>query len=171
MRVNALNSPIYLLRYCGTTPPSNFTSTSNQLFIKFHSDNLQTRQGFLASYDRVISLCSLNLCKEGEGDCIVDSQCEGSLVCGHMNCANTTITDCCTRTCNNDSDCMNQECHNNLCRLNSYSTDWSLCSQEAPCADGEGDCDDHTDCQGALLCGNGNCAMGPTGMDCCSHGN
>ena len=116
-----------------------------------------------------ISSCSLNLCKEGEGDCDEDSECEGSLVCGHLNCANTTITDCCTRTCNNDSDCVNQECNTNInhCRLDSSSTDWSLCSQESPCADGEGDCDHHLDCEGSLMCGSNNCATGPTGLDCC----
>ena len=52
---------------------------------------------------------------------------------------------------------------------NDDTTGWSNCSQDAPCADGEGDCDNHTDCEGALLCGNDNCAGGPTGMDCCTN--
>ena len=44
----------------------------------------------------------------------------------------------------------------------------STCSLNSPCSNGRGDCDHHTDCEGALLCGNDNCASGPTGMDCCT---
>ena len=64
---------------------------------------------------------------------------------------------------------MNQDCdaYLNQCRLDTYSTDWDNCSQASPCAEGEGDCDDHTDCEGELVCGNDNCASGTTGMDCC----
>ena len=45
---------------------------------------------------------------------------------------------------------------------------WSLCSQGSPCIIGEGDCDGDAECVGSLLCGNDNCASGPTGMDCCA---
>ena len=161
---------ILFVRYCGTVMPSNFTSSSNELFIKFHSDGGANRPGFLISYETFIRHCSLTLCKEGEGDCGMDSECEGSLVCGQMNCVNSTLRHCCTKTCNNDSDCFNQECNTdiNQCRLDSYSTDWSKCRQDSPCADGEGDCDHNTDCEGTLLCGNDNCVSGPTGMDCCT---
>ena len=64
---------------------------------------------------------------------------------------------------------MNQDCdaYFNQCRLDTYSTDWDKCSQASPCAEGEGDCDEHTDCEGELVCGNDNCASGTTGMDCC----
>ena len=35
-------------------------------------------------------------CKEGEGDCDDDAECEGELVCGINNCAwNSTFDDCC----------------------------------------------------------------------------
>ena len=146
------------------TMPSNFTSSGSQLFFKFRSDGSATGPGFLISYDTVIAYCSLTLCKEGEGDCNLDSQCEGSLVCGHMNCMNSTITDCCTQSCSNDTECTSGDCNMeyNQCYL------WSDCSPDAPCAYGEGHCDDHTDCDGTLLCGNDNCASGPTGMDCCT---
>ena len=151
--------------------PSNFTSFSNELFIKFHSDEYETRPGFLISYEsvHVSTYCSLTLCKEGEGDCGMDSECEGSLVCGKMNCANSTLRHCCTKACNNDSDCFNQECNNdiNQCRLDSYSTDWSKCSQDSPCADGKGDCDNDGECEGLLVCGNNKCLGGPSTMDCC----
>ena len=111
------------------------------------------------------------ICMEGEGGCSNDTECEVALVCGINNCAmGSPDTNCCTKICNNDSDCFNQECNNDLnqCRLDSYSTDWSNCSQDSPCHKGVGDCDHHTDCKGTLLCGIDNCASGPTGMDCCT---
>ena len=42
-----------LNRYCGTNTPSEFTSSSNELFIKFHTDGSYTYSGFLAAYERV----------------------------------------------------------------------------------------------------------------------
>ena len=114
--------------------------------------------------------CFTTLCAEGEGDCEFDSQCEGSLVCGHMNCVNSTLQNCCTHPCNNDSDCITSgECdaENSLCRLNSDSIDWSRCGPGSQCADGEGDCDDDSECNETLLCGNDNCGSGPIEMDCC----
>ena len=119
-----------------------------------------------------MSTCSQeSQCTLGEGDCDNDGECEGSLVCGNNNCeSGPNDLDCCTITCSKDSDCLNQECktETNQCRLDSNSTNWSKCSHDSPCADGEGDCDHHTDCEGTLLCGNDNCASGPTGMDCCT---
>ena len=113
------------------------------------------------------------ICKEGEGGCNSDLECEGSLVCGSNNCANGPYYyfDCCTRMCNNDMDCLNQECNTekNQCRLDSYSTDWSLCSQESRCTVGEGDCDHDEDCDDSLICGTANCVNGPTGLDCCAR--
>ena len=87
-----------------------------------------------------------------------------------MNCMNDTITDCCTHQCNIDSDCLNQECNidTKQCRLDSYSTDWSNCSKDSPCSKEQGDCDQHVDCEGALLCGVDNCAKGPAYLDCCT---
>ena len=114
--------------------------------------------------------CAKSPCREGQGDCDSDSECEGSLVCGRMNCMNKTIADCCTKPCDSDLDCTNQECSSDIhqCRLDSYSTKWSMCSQDSQCVDGEGDCDEHSDCEGSLLCGSDNCARGPNGMDCCT---
>ena len=114
--------------------------------------------------------CSTTLCKEGEGDCGMDSECEGALVCGHMNCANSTLQQCCTQTCNNDTECQTSgECNaeHNQCRLNSDTVDWSRCSQDVPCSDLEGDCDNDGECEGFLVCGNDKCSSGPSDMDCC----
>ena len=118
------------------------------------------------------STCSLESpCHQGEGDCDDDSDCAGSLVCGINNCeSGPRGLDCCTSTCHNDSNCLNQECNTevNQCRLDAYSNDWSKCSQVSPCADGEGDCDQHADCEGELLCGVDNCIEGPSYFDCCT---
>ena len=144
-------------------------------FLKFN--NFGTNTGPCTTTDHCVcrqnNLCAKFPCGEGQGDCDDDTECEGSLVCGYANCINSTIRDCCTKPCNNDSDCTTSgECdtEHSQCRLNSNSIDWSKCSQDSPCADGVGDCDDHIDCEGSLLCGNDNCASGPTGMDCC-YGN
>ena len=134
---------------------------------------METRNGFRLEYSILdTSTCSQeSQCTLGEGDCATDSDCEESLICGRMNCANSTLRHCCTKSCINDSDCTSGECNveHNMCRLNSDTVDWSKCSQDSPCADGEGDCDHHTDCVETRLCGNDNCATGPTGMDCCEQ--
>ena len=111
-----------------------------------------------------------NPCVEGQGDCDNDSECEGSLVCGQLNCANSSITNCCTKTCDIDSDCTSGECHaeQGQCRQNSEVINWSKCTPDNPCVEGEGDCDHYTDCEGRLICGKDNCASGPKGMDCCT---
>ena len=43
------------------------------------------------------SCCSVtNKCKEDEGDCDSDDQCEGNLICGFNNCQNfDPLADCC----------------------------------------------------------------------------
>ena len=139
--------------------------------LKFNK--LATSTGPCTADDKCLcrknNFCAEIPCGEGHGDCDDDDECTGSFVCGHLNCANNTISDCCTSTCNTESDCVTENCNTeiNQCRLDSYITAWSNCSHTSPCADGEGDCDDHFDCKGELLCGNGNCASGPTGMDCC----
>ena len=126
---------------------------------------------FVACICRQNYVCAKIPCGEGHGDCDHDNECEGSLVCGHLNCANSSITDCCTHTCSSDYDCISGECHveHNQCRLNSDTIDWSKCSQDSPCADNEGDCDHDTDCAEALICGTDNCENGPAGMDCCTN--
>ena len=101
----------------------------------------------------------------------MDSECEGSLVCGQMNCLNETSQYCCAKICSNDSDCLNQECNTDVgqCRLDSYNTDWSKCSQHSPCSAGEGDCDDDSDCEGSYVCGTDNCQNEQTYLDCCQR--
>ena len=42
-------------------------------------------------------LCAKNPCGEGQGDCDDNTECEGTLVCGHLNCMNSTVTDCCAQ--------------------------------------------------------------------------
>ena len=116
------------------------------------------------------TLCMGKLCREGEGGCRSDSECEGSLVCGTDNCAfGSPGLGCCTRQCTVHSDCTSGECNadHNQCRLNSDTVDWSRCSLDAPCNDGEGDCDNDEECLGSLVCGNDKCGSGTSNMDCC----
>ena len=129
--------------------------------------------GFQLEYSTLtLSTCNQESpCTLGRGDCDNDGECEGSLVCGSENCASGySHLNCCTMTCANDSDCLNQECRSevNQCSLDSYSTDWSLCNDNAPCLEGEGDCDENEDCIDSLLCGSNNCESGPRGLDCCA---
>ena len=167
MKYSLLNFKSY--RYCDTESPSNFVSTSDELHVKFHSDPWDSHGflGFLISYNAVTRHCSNTDCKEGEGYCATDSECEASLVCGQYNCVNDTMHNCCTKLCNNHTDCLSQECdiENNQCRLGTY---WSKCTLASLCNEGEGDCDVDSECKGSLVCGKDNCGSGAAGMDCCA---
>ena len=51
-------------------------------------------------------------------------------------------------------------------------TSWDCCTQQNPCAKGEGDCDLDHDCLGDLVCGEDNChaELGfPWNADCCKE--
>ena len=65
--------------------------------LKFN--DLGTNTGSCTTTDKCLcrknDFCAKTPCREGQGDCDDDTECEGSLVCGHMNCFNGTITDCC----------------------------------------------------------------------------
>ena len=50
--------------------------------------------------------------------------------------------------------------------------DWACCKGECPCALGEGDCDDDSECVGDLICHQNleNCGADfPVGFDCCTQ--
>jgi len=88
-------------------------------------------------------------CDEGDGDCDRHTQCKTGF-CGSNNCAWGGGDDCCV-----DKSKYRCSGENNGC-----------CTVEKPCAENEGDCDDHDQCQAGLICGSGNCPWG-TGDDCC----
>ena len=46
------NSPL-VGQYCGSTLPSSYTTSSRQLLFTFVSDNVNTGQGFRATYTSV----------------------------------------------------------------------------------------------------------------------
>ena len=53
--------------------------------------------------------------------------------------------------------------------------DWGCCTDSVPCALGEGDCDNDSQCSGALVCGTDNCknfdsAWSSSSWDCCTTG-
>ena len=60
----------------------------------------------------------------------------------------------------------------------SPSTDWNCCSDAFPCMEGQGDCDEDSQCEGDLTCGADNCLSDfstsssnwVTGADCCTSG-
>ena len=54
--------------------------------------------------------------------------------------------------------------------------DKDCCTSSAPCAMGEGDCDNDSQCAGDLVCGTDNCidfdtAWPDSAFDCCTTGN
>merc|ERR1711936_395533 len=96
-----------------------------------------------------------NPCPEGEGDCEIDDDCNGTLVCGNNNCKQFgnffhQKDDCCVKP-NISSTEPFQRCkgRNFLPR--------PCCTPESPCPEGEGDCEIDNDCAGNLVCGNNNC--------------
>ena len=67
--------------------------------LKFNK--LGTNTGPCTRYDHCLckpnDFCATTPCGEGQGDCDYDTECEGSLVCGHLNCLNSAATDCCAQ--------------------------------------------------------------------------
>ena len=67
-------------------------------YLKFNDG---TNTGPCTADDKCICIennfCAKIPCHEGQGDCDDDSECEGSLICGQMNCINSTVTDCCAQ--------------------------------------------------------------------------
>ena len=65
--------------------------------LKFN--DLGTNTGPCTTTDQCVcrqnDLCAKTPCTVGQGDCDHDTECEGTLVCGHLNCLNITVTDCC----------------------------------------------------------------------------
>ena len=103
-------------------------------------------------------------CKEGEGVCRRDWDCEGSLVCGTNNCRDFPHNGI-------------RDSRMNCCRKPA-NWDWNFCSADSPCGLGEGDCDGYEECNAAdrLECGKNNCRdfdsnfdfdSVSNGKDCC----
>eukprot|EP00092_Neocalanus_flemingeri_P038422 GFUD01041829.1.p1 GENE.GFUD01041829.1~~GFUD01041829.1.p1 ORF type:complete len:633 (+),score=149.63 GFUD01041829.1:55-1953(+) len=143
------------------------------------------------NFDKGRCCTNENPCVEGEGDCEVDGECNGDLVCGNNNCKGFGSffhekDDCCVKTATNASSnkvtpnfpltepYQGQRCsgRNNQGRR--------CCTPENPCDEGEGDCDGPSDggghdgnagCKGDLVCGSNNCKKFGTFYhekdDCC----
>ena len=94
-------------------------------------------------------------CLEGEGSCSSDSDCEGSLICGAGGCAWESGRDCCRQFCDDQYDGGQDNCCSDL--------------PGGLCREGEGDCDDDSECEGDLVCGVDNCPWDTpfSGQDCC----
>merc|ERR1712141_220064 len=97
-------------------------------------------------------------CGENEGHCEDDSDCKNGLRCGESNCGKDwpdSSWNCCTsapRICNAKT--ANGHC----------------CSEQFPCDDNEGDCDNDKDCKDGLRCGYNNCGneWPDSSWDCCT---
>ena len=140
--------------------------------------------------------CSNALCGNDEGDCDSDHECEGALICGAKNCPyGREGFDCCTaqqvdkfwkykgtwityllfrryHNCTNDSECTDPlicDQRKGICRKKADNTDEDFCrlSGRYLCRDGEGGCNNASDCEGSLVCGYRNC-MGSV-KTCCTQ--
>ena len=116
--------------------------------------------------------CSIeNPCKEKEGDCDSNDECEGELRCGQNNCNAihndstnfALLADCCINatTCDWSG--------------TSDADTWSCCTDSEPCEEFEGDCDNDDQCKDDFICGENNCiSFNPIfdpAADCCIQPN
>merc|ERR1719412_2354703 len=97
-----------------------------------------------------------NPCPEGQGDCEIDSDCAGSLVCGNNNCKQFGSffhekDDCCVKP-----EPIPAPVKPRTCKGRNFSPR-PCCTPENPCPEGQGDCEIDGDCAGTLVCGNNNC--------------
>ena len=102
-----------------------------------------------------IGFCHCNTCSENEGDCDSHDECQNGLGCGSNNCLASlgfdSEVDCCYASAVGDED---------------------FCASGIPCAEDEGDCDTHDECQDGLVCGSNNCpdSLGfNSEFDCCYY--
>ena len=75
--------------------PSNVSSSSNKLLVTFNSDEFSQGKGFKAkihveawmNLELLADACSMtNPCKDKQGHCQSDDECQDYLKCGHRNC-------------------------------------------------------------------------------------
>jgi len=97
-------------------------------------------------------------CIEGEGDCEVDNECSGNLVCGNNNCKAFAAffhekDDCCVQP---EVEKIVTPTSGKRCKGRNFDKG-RCCTAGSPCIESEGDCDVDNDCSGNLLCGNNNC--------------
>ncbi len=122
------------------------------------------------------SFCSARCpCTEGEGDCNADSHCQGELLCGIANSGRFGLPSgrdvCWPAHCQNgtmDGDEIGVD-RGGSCGLCSGSNGgWAYCNSDCPCAEGEGDCDQDSDCLIGLSCsGDGSDYGLRSGIDVC----
>ena len=101
-----------------------------------------------------------NPCGQDEGDCDSHEECQGSLICGSVNCPTYLGF-------SPDTDC----CYDNS---QSVVGDETFCTTANPCRQDEGDCDSDFECQNILVCGSNNCPVSldfHSDVDCCWNQN
>jgi len=110
------------------------------------------------NFDKGRCCTSGSPCIEGEGDCEVDNECTGNLVCGNNNCKSFGSffhekDDCCIKP---EVTKTVQPISGKRCRGRNFDKG-RCCTAGSPCIECEGDCDVDNDCNGNLVCGNNNC--------------
>ena len=108
-----------------------------------------------------------NPCRVGEGDCDINAECFGDLVCGTNNCQWFDLSWKVTRDCCEASDATATTSATTetgtkspiVMRCNSMTAHSECCTPDELCGVGEGDCDDNSDCVGNLICGEDNCQI------------
>ena len=111
-------------------------------------------------------------CGEGETGCSQNGDCRGSLRCGDEVCSLQLGVG--QGDCSKDGDCASWRCGDDgVCTCpedcSPAQADWNCCSEECPCQEGEGDCDQDSHCLGDLVCGTGTCDIEGVRGDCCTH--
>ena len=114
---------------------------------------------------------SENPCDEGEGDCENDSECSGTLVCGINNCKQFgqffhEKDDCCEKPLTSATTFLPKT------RCQGRNVDkGKCCNSKEPCEEGEGNCENNSECKEGLVCGINNCKQFSLSFhekdDCC----
>ena len=110
------------------------------------------------NFDRERCCTAATPCVEEEGDCDADVDCAGNLICGNNNCKPFGSfyhkkDDCCVKPSTLDTV---EATDGPRCRGRNFAPPL-CCTQDNPCQEGEGDCEEDVDCMGTLVCGNNNC--------------
>ena len=122
-------------------------------------------------------------CKNGEGGCEADIECEGFLKCGDKGSCGNVDKSGNLRCCETNNLALTQyDCsYRSLFfpprtiwnSMGHSANGWSCCTKENKCDWFQGDCDKDEECKDGLVCGSNNCQTGmgiDVRIDCCWKG-
>merc|ERR1712179_891623 len=103
-------------------------------------------------------------CAVGKGDCDNHNECQGALLCGHNNCREFD------QSAHFQADC----CVDPTTGGTGGPADGNFCTTNNKCREKQGDCDNDSECESGLICGDNNCRKWHPGAsknaDCCERG-